>query len=107
MSLNSAATATFPIADAEDELLGFNVGHSGAGAAAVHSLKTAPVFTGDAFTVAGPSVFPQRTLYGQVISQHSSSLPQTPRSPKLYINSNTPFSVLICGVQVSFPMHKI
>lgn len=95
------------IADVESELLGFDVGYPGTGTVAAHSLKTAPVFTGDALAVAGTSVFPQRALYGQVLSQHSSNLLRTPESSKIYINSNSPFSALICGVQVSFPMRKI
>ncbi len=69
-----------------------------------HALRTAPVFTGDAFDLLGPGIMPQRALYGRVISQHAPHFPTKPLSPKIYINTNAPFSALVCGVQVSVRM---
>lgn len=75
----------------------------GTASASDHALRTAPIFTGDAFEELTHHVFPQRALYGKVVSQHttSSSQPDEQFSPKLYINTNSPFSALVCGVQVA------
>ncbi|THG98001.1 hypothetical protein EW026_g4117 [Hermanssonia centrifuga] len=71
-----------------------------------HALRTAPVFTGDAFDLLGPGIMPQRALYGRVISQHAPHFPTKPLSPKIYINTNAPFSALVCGVQGSGKSHS-
>ena len=70
--------------------------------ASSHALRTAPIFTGDVLDELSHRIFPQRALYGRVIAQHTSSSSQSDEivSPKLYINTNTPFSALVCGVQV-------
>lgn len=75
----------------------------GAASANGHSMRTAPIFTGDVLDEMTHHVFPQRALYGRVTSQHTVSGSQSDKlvSPKLYINSNAPFSALVCGVQVS------
>ena len=91
-----------PKFDPEVDLLGQDPSLSEEGSAAGdHTRKTAPVFTGEALQILGPSVIPQRALYGRLISQHSSNLPEKPTIPKVYINTNAPFSAVICGVQVS------
>ena len=70
--------------------------------AASHALRTAPVFTGDALAALGSLSLPQRALYGRLIAQHGphSASTETIHSPKIYINTNAPFSALVCGVQV-------
>jgi hypothetical protein len=68
-----------------------------------HAIITAPVFTGDALDQASEKTFPQHALYGRVISQEVATFPSTPRRPELLINSNAPFSAVVCGVQVSSP----
>jgi hypothetical protein len=65
-----------------------------------HSLRTAPIFTGDALRAVGCGVFPQRASYGRIISQHVEGFASATQSPSLYINTNAPFSALVCGVQV-------
>ena len=69
-------------------------------AGSMHAFRTAPIFTGDAFAVLGSSILPQRALYGRVIAQRAPSFPVKLTTPKLYINTNAPFSALVCGVQV-------
>lgn len=69
-------------------------------ACSMHAFKTAPVFTEDVLAALGPSVLPQKALYGRVITQAATSFPVTPKVPKLYINANAPFNALVCGVQV-------
>ena len=91
-----------PRFDPELDLLGEGPSLNEEGSvAADHTRKTAPVFTGEALQALGPSVMPQRALYGRLISQHSPNLPEKPAVPKVYFNTNAPFSAVICGVQVS------
>ena len=70
-----------------------------------HAFRTAPIFTGDALAALGSGILPQRALYGRVISQKALHFPTHPAVPKLYINTNAPFSALVCGVQVSNMMY--
>ncbi len=88
--------------DPELDLLKEPVSGEETASASNHALRTAPVFTGDAFDEMTHAVFPQRGLYGRILSQHtiSTSRPDDVVSPKLHLNTNTPFSALICGVQV-------
>jgi hypothetical protein len=67
-----------------------------------HNTITAPIITQDVFRILGDNVYPQKVLYGQVLSQtlHGTTEPEQLQSSKLYVNSNTPFSAVICGVQV-------
>lgn len=61
------------------------------------SRKTAPMFTGDALNAVGSTIFPQRALYGRIIDSSTSAEVEL---PKLFINTNAPFSGIVCGVQV-------
>lgn len=65
-----------------------------------HSHRTAPILTGDAARILGNTVVPQRAVYGRLLSQHIDGVEQLPTTPKLYINSNAPFSAVVCGLQV-------
>ena len=65
-----------------------------------HAFSTAPIFTGDALDALASDVLPQRAVYGSVLGQRVDGFPHTPSSPILYINTNTPFSGLVCGLQV-------
>jgi hypothetical protein len=53
-----------------------------------------------------PGKFPQRAVIGSIVSQHAHGFPKTTSNPKLYLNVNTPFSALICGVQGSGKSHS-
>ncbi|KIJ54327.1 hypothetical protein M422DRAFT_241577 [Sphaerobolus stellatus SS14] len=61
-------------------------------------LENAPLFTGDALKIAGDDNFPQRAVFGGIVSMSDG---RRTHSPKLYINVNTPFSGILCGVQGS------
>lgn len=68
-----------------------------------HSTRTAPIFTSEALDILGQTVIPQRAVYGSVISSHcqSHSVPTSFERPsKLYVNTNAPFSAVVCGLQV-------
>ena len=68
--------------------------------AEVHALRTAPIITGDALSLIGSDNLPQRAVYGQLLEQRAVGFPLHPEVPQLYINTNAPFSALVCGVQV-------
>ncbi|GJE88159.1 hypothetical protein PsYK624_042420 [Phanerochaete sordida] len=91
--------------DPELDLLGDDA-QPDASSGPAHAFKTAPIFTGDAFGLLGPSVLPQRALYGRILGQHAPNFPEAPVSPKLYINTNAPFSAVVCGVQGSGKSHS-
>lgn len=86
--------------DPELELLGEDAPEDESTGSA-HAFRTAPIFTGDALGTLGVNVLPQRALYGRVLAQIASGFPTRPSNKKLYINTNAPFSALVCGVQVS------
>lgn len=66
-----------------------------------HNLRTAPVLTGDALRLLGSHMFPQRATYGRLISQHRNDVPPSkPAAREIFINTNAPFSAVVCGVQV-------
>ncbi|KAF8651035.1 hypothetical protein AX16_004898 [Volvariella volvacea WC 439] len=89
-------------------------GNSGAGNTAAmgnsnaidHSYKTAPVITGDAAERLGEGVIPQRAVYGGILSQVIDGEECESSIPKLYINTNAPFSAVICGLQGSGKSHS-
>lgn len=88
--------------DPEFDLLGQDPLDIDESSGAAHAFRTAPVITGDAFHALGSDVFPQRALYGRIISQQVPGFAVRPHSPKIYINTNAPFSALVCGVQVYY-----
>lgn len=63
-----------------------------------HSMRTAPLFTNEALNVIGTTVLPQRPVYGNVL--HSPTSKEPSPLTKLYVNTNTPFSAVVCGLQV-------
>jgi hypothetical protein len=86
----------------EDELLSLDILRSENGCGLDHSVRTAPVFTNDVLDVVGDKVLPQRALFGGILSQEASphSVGSRSSNKKLYINTNSPFSGIVCGVQV-------
>jgi hypothetical protein len=90
------------ILDPEDELLSIGSSQAYPGDEPDHADRTAPVFTKEALDVLGEDVLPQRALYGSILAQRATGLPETlePSKAKLYVNTNSPFSGVVCGVQV-------
>jgi hypothetical protein len=88
--------------DPEDELLGGGQHHTEGGSGPDHAVRTAPVFTKQALGIIGESVLPQRALYGSVLAQRAPGFSESidTSDAKLYINTNAPFSGVVCGVQV-------
>ena len=64
-------------------------------------MMTAPIITGDVYDALDAETVPQVAVLGRVISQHSAGFPRKTQGPKLLVNTNSPFSAVICGLQVS------
>ncbi|KAI7933717.1 hypothetical protein MJO28_017509 [Puccinia striiformis f. sp. tritici] len=65
-----------------------------------HSSRNVVLITGKAEkALAGQ--FPQRAVIGSIFGQHAPGFSKTTLDPRLYLNVNTPFSALICGIQGS------
>jgi hypothetical protein len=64
------------------------------------SFGTTPLLTGDVFNTLPEDTFPQVALYGRVLLQCGSGLPNRPVDGRLFVNTNAPFSAVVCGVQV-------
>lgn len=107
--------------DPEAELLPRRSDSAGLGAdqalAGDHSVRTAPVFTSEALAVLGEGVMPQRAVYGSVLSAHGGGgtgggagagglndeeTMKGKEGSRLYMNTNAPFSAVVCGLQVRF-----
>lgn len=73
-----------------------------------HSTRTAPVFTEDAYNALGPNVFPEKAVYGRLISQKLDASANVSQFiyPCVYVNTNAPFSAVVCGVQGSGKSHS-
>lgn len=91
------------IPDPELRLLSLDSPHDGF-EAPQHERTNAPLFTADVLD-SMPTEFPQRAVLGSVISQHAPGFPLATEGPQIYINTNTPFSTVICGVQGSGKSH--
>ena len=90
--------------DPELDLLKSRASVSGVRSPAKRVPWSAPAFSREVLDILGHSQLPQRVLYGDLISQHATHLLEMPHqtnsAPRLYINSNEPFSALVCGLQV-------
>ncbi|KZT12867.1 uncharacterized protein LAESUDRAFT_766894 [Laetiporus sulphureus 93-53] len=76
-----------------------------------HELKTAPIFTRDAYVATkAQQVFSQRGLLGSVMEiydKNGANHADTCHDNRLYLNTNAPFSALVCGVQGSGKSHTV
>ncbi|KZT65188.1 hypothetical protein DAEQUDRAFT_677220 [Daedalea quercina L-15889] len=71
-----------------------------------HELQTAPVFTREAYVQAGgPECFPQRGLIGSIVKVTGPCHNDVAEDKRIYLNTNAPFSALVCGVQGSGKSH--
>lgn len=95
--------STCPVVDPEHRLLSQHTLHD-ASNISDHERKNTPVFTADALPKLRQDC-PQRAVLGSVISQHAPGFPSKTKKPQIYVNANTPFSSVICGVQGSGKSH--
>jgi uncharacterized membrane protein YdfJ with MMPL/SSD domain len=85
-------------------------GGSLTGSPSVHQeeMKTTPIFSGDLLD-ANPDLFPSYGLIGERVCDPAAGLSETDqasrapnvRDPRLFLNTNTPWSAFICGSQGS------
>ncbi|KAI0356493.1 hypothetical protein OH77DRAFT_206502 [Trametes cingulata] len=69
---------------------------------------TAPLFTRDAWVAAGVSEKRwQYGVLGRVLAIKQPGSSHSPQDPRLYVNTNAPFSALVCGVQGSGKSHTV
>ncbi|OAX42919.1 hypothetical protein K503DRAFT_766314 [Rhizopogon vinicolor AM-OR11-026] len=73
-----------------------------------HELRTAPIITRDAYVAAGyREGATQYGVLGSVLSIHHKNAIYKPVNPQLYVNTNAPFSAVVCGVQGSGKSHTV
>ncbi|KIJ70249.1 hypothetical protein HYDPIDRAFT_172121 [Hydnomerulius pinastri MD-312] len=73
-----------------------------------HELRTAPIVTRDAYVAAGyRENTTQYGVLGRAMSIFNKSQAYSPVDPRLYINTNAPFSAVVCGVQGSGKSHTV
>ncbi|KAL4075519.1 hypothetical protein J3A83DRAFT_4485116 [Scleroderma citrinum] len=71
-----------------------------------HELCTAPIITRDAFVAAGyNNQTTQYGILGRTMNIINGSMSYSPMDPILYVNTNAPFSAVVCGVQGSGKSH--
>ncbi|KAG1766784.1 hypothetical protein EDD22DRAFT_978349 [Suillus occidentalis] len=69
-----------------------------------HEMQTAPLITREAYIAAGYKKHStQYGVMGQALSIHT----YVPVDPRLYVNTNTPFTAVVCGVQGSGKSHTV
>ncbi|KAL6298094.1 hypothetical protein BKA93DRAFT_888717 [Sparassis latifolia] len=91
----------------ELELLGLAGSHLTLGED--HEHKTAPLITREAYLLTEPTHRPsQYGVLGAALSVHEQNgKSDSPRDPRLYINTNAPLSAIVCGVQGSGKSHTV
>ncbi|KAI0796532.1 hypothetical protein C8Q75DRAFT_198887 [Abortiporus biennis] len=73
-----------------------------------HEHRTAPLFTRDAYVDVGlHNEKSQYGVLGSTLAIYEKAVPRVPTDPRLYINTNAPFSALVCGVQGSGKSHTV
>ncbi|TFK76039.1 hypothetical protein BDN72DRAFT_831482 [Pluteus cervinus] len=93
----------------EDEfsLLGDVVPAQG-GTVADHGIITAPILSREAYEVADfDQDSTQYGVLGSIIATVSMEHTYIPQDPRLYVNTNAPFSAVVCGVQGSGKSHTV
>ncbi|KJA30063.1 hypothetical protein HYPSUDRAFT_32126 [Hypholoma sublateritium FD-334 SS-4] len=73
-----------------------------------HDLATAPLMTRDGFlATANGKHATQYGVLGKVLAIHSPNGKEVLEDKRLYINTNAPFSAIVCGVQGSGKSHTV
>ncbi|KAG9048457.1 hypothetical protein FS837_012831 [Tulasnella sp. UAMH 9824] len=74
-----------------------------------HQLVTAPLITRDAFTFGDglANAVPQYGVLGSIVSVHAQGMVEVHNDDRIYLNTNAPFSAVVCGVQGSGKSHTV
>ncbi|KAI0363570.1 hypothetical protein BV20DRAFT_1126210 [Pilatotrama ljubarskyi] len=105
---SSKETLASPEVDAPEELRFLDLDIPLAGVTNEHEVITAPLLTREAYVAAG--MLQRRSQYGvfgSVISIRDKAYAYAPQDPRLYVNTNAPFSAIVCGVQGSGKSHTV
>ncbi|KAH7930072.1 hypothetical protein BV22DRAFT_1079734 [Leucogyrophana mollusca] len=109
VTTNGAASSTKDATSAYEELQLLRDDNLDArGRSRDHELRTAPLLTRDAYVAAGyRDHTTQYGVMGRALAIYNKSVGYTPVDPRLYINTNAPFSAIVCGVQGSGKSHTV
>ncbi|TDL16630.1 hypothetical protein BD410DRAFT_731134 [Rickenella mellea] len=101
--------ACSPTLAALDELKLLKLDHEGTQYSHTeHELRTAPILTPDALSNADLTHDDiQYGVFGELLSVIDKETEETPSDPRLYLNTNAPFSAIVCGVQGSGKSHTV
>ncbi|KAG1715954.1 hypothetical protein ID866_1243 [Astraeus odoratus] len=73
-----------------------------------HEIRTAPIITREAYAVVGyNNKTTQYGVLGRTMAILNGSVSYVPIDPRLYVNTNAPFSAVVCGVQGSGKSHTV
>ncbi|KAG8929014.1 hypothetical protein FRC01_005053 [Tulasnella sp. 417] len=74
-----------------------------------HQIVTAPLITRDAFMFEDglTKAVPQYGVLGSIVSVHSQGMVEAHGDNRIYLNTNAPFSAVVCGVQGSGKSHTV
>ncbi|KAJ3123097.1 tetrahydrofolate synthase [Nowakowskiella sp. JEL0407] len=96
--------------------LGNDMDNSHGSGSLFHELKTCPIYTRDALDSLKedePLIYEELSkqygVFGGVLGQFSNvkAMSKKPEDPRIYLNTNTPFSAVICGLQGSGKSHSV
>ncbi|TBU49055.1 hypothetical protein BD309DRAFT_883325 [Dichomitus squalens] len=107
-SPHSASTSATSLFGSEEEMQLLNLEPSIEDATDEHEVITAPLLTRGAYEAAGMAL--KKSQYGvlgsvSAICEKGGSY--KPHDPRLYVNTNAPFSAIVCGVQGSGKSHTV
>ncbi|KAI0332440.1 hypothetical protein GY45DRAFT_1352709 [Cubamyces sp. BRFM 1775] len=105
---DSDSTYTNSEDEATEELRFLNLDVALEDAKDEHEVITAPLLTRGAYVGAGMHI--KRSQYGvlgSVMAIREKTRGYVPKDPRLYVNTNAPFSAIVCGVQGSGKSHTV
>ncbi|EEB93938.1 hypothetical protein MPER_07338, partial [Moniliophthora perniciosa FA553] len=73
----------------------------------IHDIKDAPLITQEAYEGLCQTHATQYGVFGKVIACRAKKITTVFRDPRLYLNTNAPFSAVVCGVQGSGKSHSV
>ena len=101
--VNGRPVIQIPVLERQMQLLHLDDGSAdtGNGNLLTNAVKEAVLFSADLSDGIDSSTMPQFALLGSSVAEDTSS----PTDPRIFLNTNIPFSAFICGVQGSGKSH--
>ncbi|KAF8632491.1 hypothetical protein AX15_001860 [Amanita polypyramis BW_CC] len=92
----------------EFDLLDDETPESHSGGSTDHEYSTAPILTRGAYVaLGGQETIKQYGVFGKILEMGSAESEKVPEDPRLYLNTNAPFSAVVCGLQGSGKSHTV